>query len=90
MIRFTGRHMSGGNGNEHVAALKWVNPATGETGGNDVRPTLIDWVRANPNQAFVEDSSGRAYVGVVDARPPYLRTFADGRWTDNLLSLPTY
>lgn len=38
----------------------------------------------------IDDRSGaRAYVGVV--RPanhaPYLRTYADGKWTNNLLSL---
>lgn len=37
---------------------------------------------------FVRDSRGnRANVGVVEANPPYLRTYADGVWTDNLLSL---
>jgi hypothetical protein len=29
-------------------------------------------------------------VGVVEATPPYIRTHADGVWTDNLLSLPRY
>jgi hypothetical protein len=29
-------------------------------------------------------------VGVVDASPPYIRTYADGNWTDNLLALPRY
>lgn len=32
----------------------------------------------------------RAYVGVVrpDNHAPYIRTYADGVWNDNLLSLP--
>ena len=29
-------------------------------------------------------------VGVVDANPPYIRTHADGVWTDNLLALPRF
>jgi len=29
-------------------------------------------------------------VGVVDATPPYLRTYADGNWNNNLLSLPRF
>jgi len=31
-----------------------------------------------------------AQVGVVDADPRYLRTYADGVWTNNLLSLPRF
>ena len=37
-------------------------------------------------------SSGRANVGVVDpgnGRPKYIRTYADGKWNNNLLSLPS-
>lgn len=29
-------------------------------------------------------------VGVVNANPPYIRTYADKGWTDNLLYLPRY
>jgi len=31
-----------------------------------------------------------AQVGVVHADPPYLRTYADRVWTNNLLSLPRF
>lgn len=44
------------------------------------------------NTFFVVAPSGkRADVGVVkpSSGHPYLRTFADGIWTDNLLSLPS-
>ena len=39
----------------------------------------------------VDPRTGKtAYVGVVKPtnHPPYLRTYADGVWNDNLLSLP--
>lgn len=37
---------------------------------------------------FVRDQFGkRANVGVVNASPPYIRTYADSVWTDNLLAL---
>lgn len=37
---------------------------------------------------FVRDHNGkRANVGVVNANPPYIRTYADNVWTDNLLAL---
>ncbi|WP_232216613.1 DUF3892 domain-containing protein [Brenneria nigrifluens] len=41
---------------------------------------------------YVSDSNGnRADVGVVDpgnGRKKYIRTYADGKWNNNLLSLP--
>jgi len=92
MIRFTHRRMSGaGTGHQHIESLHWVNPLTNQSNSSPVRPTLVDWVRTHANEAFVQDAVGRRqYVGVVDANPPYLRTYADGVWTDNLLALPTY
>jgi Protein of unknown function (DUF3892) len=53
----------------------------------------IQSIDSKTNTFFVLDqaSGKRADVGVI--RPsvgyPYLRTYADGEWTDNLLSLPT-
>ncbi len=37
-----------------------------------------------------EKTGKRAEVGIVQqaGKPPYLRTFADGVWNDNLLALP--
>jgi hypothetical protein len=51
----------------------------------------VSWIENQNGEAYVEDSGGhRANVGVVapsyGAR--YLRTYADGVWTDNLLALP--
>lgn len=51
----------------------------------------IQSIDAKTNTFYVLDASGkRADVGVI--RPAtgyaYLRTYADGVWTDNLLSLP--
>jgi hypothetical protein len=43
-------------------------------------------------KAYVESSSTRVSVGVVkpQGRQPYLRTYANGEWNDNLLSLPHF
>lgn len=92
MIRFTARHMNGaGNGHEHIEQLRWTNVTDASTGASDVRHTLVDWLKQNPGQAVVEDGAGnRVLVGVVNASPPYLRTYADKEWTDNLLALPTF
>jgi len=38
-----------------------------------------------------DNNQNTAYVGVVDpggGKPKYIRTYADGKWNNNLLSLP--
>ena len=52
---------------------------------------MVQWID-NGVQAFVESYTTKVAVLVV--RPqhgePYLRTYANGTWTDNLLSLPRF
>lgn len=90
MIIFTARRMapSGSSLHEHIATLQWTNPATNDVGSSD-RETLVDWIRRG-GDARVRDAQSEIRVGVVDASPPYLRTYSDGAWTNNLLSLPTF
>lgn len=56
------------------------------------REDVIKSIENRTNTFYVLDAvtGKRAYVGVVRqaGRAPYLRTHADGIWTDNLLSLP--
>ncbi|MEN4450123.1 DUF3892 domain-containing protein [Mycobacterium sp. SM3041] len=42
--------------------------------------------------AYVYEAGRQVRVGVVTPQvgPKYLRTYADGVWTDNLLALPRY
>jgi hypothetical protein len=58
------------------------------------REDAIYRIKNNIDTFYVTDNAGRrANVGVWDANPPYLRTYADGVWTDNLLaqtSCPLY
>ena len=76
---------------ESIIAYKWQNDGSGSI-GQDSKPVMVDWVDNNRGQAYVSNGHSRATVGVV--RPatgnPYLRTYTDGVWTDNLLSLPTF
>jgi hypothetical protein len=55
------------------------------------REEVILWIDRGEHSFFVADSRGRADVRVVRelGKVPFLRTVADGRWADNLLSLPT-
>lgn len=91
MVEITAVHMEGGTYHEHIASVRWKNPQTSAT-GSSTRATMVDWLRTPGNAAFVSDSRGNITVGVVNPPigSPFLRTHADGRWTDNLLSLPRY
>ena len=89
-IRFTAIRMSGGSGHEHITHLWWINPGTSKSGDN-TRAQLVAWIENEGGKAYVEDGAGhRADVGVVTPAygSKYLRTHADGKWTNNLLSLP--
>ena len=64
-------------------------------GGNGwywTREQVIQSIDDRTNTFYVVDGGGnKAYVGVVrpdGGRAPWLQTYADGRWTNNLLSLP--
>jgi hypothetical protein len=52
---------------------------------------MVNWIGNKRGDARVRDRAGHdVQVGVAKARPPYIRTHADGIWTDNLLALPRY
>jgi len=90
MVYITQVNMAvGGSGHEHIANVRYV-----QTGSNDTkhcsRQQMVEFLRANPGQARVRDGIGEVTVGVVEATPPYIRTYKDGRPTDNLLNLPRY
>lgn len=89
-IRITHIRQAGGTGHEHIIHLWWTDPASGKTGDNS-RAQIVTWIEDEHGKAYVEDGLGnRADVLVVTPAygPKYLRTYADGRWTDNLLALP--
>ena len=91
MVYITAAHMSeGGTRHEHVASVRWKNPADGAT-GDSTRATMVDWIKHKGGDARVRDKAAHdVQVGVVEAKPPYIRTYADKVWTDNLLALPRY
>jgi hypothetical protein len=92
MVFITHVHMAEhrGSRHEHIASVRWRNPATGATGQSTVEQMVAFLEASNDNRAQVSDGTRRVEVGVVDGSPKYLRTHADGVWTDNLLSLPRY
>jgi len=74
----------GGRGYEHITHVgngsQW----------RDTVSNVVRYIDARVHTFYVQDAVGRrAYVGVVRpvGRAPYLRTYANGQPTDNLLSL---
>ncbi len=83
-------HMSeGGYRHEHIERVKWRNPQTAAT-GDSTRAEMVEWIDNKGGVAKVTDGRNTVDVGVVNAMPKYIRTHADGKWTDNLLALPRY
>lgn len=89
MVNVIAVHMSGGTEHRHIAAVRWTNPVEG-TSGDSTRAAMVSFINGG-GVAKVHGSDGSvATVGVVNATPPYIRTYADGEWNDNLLALPRY
>jgi hypothetical protein len=89
-IKITAIRLEGGQLHEHIVRLWWIDPATNNTGDNS-KAEIVAWIEDQNGKAYVEDGQGnRADVGVVKpvTGPKYLRTYADGNWNNNLLSLP--
>ena len=88
MIEITAVRMSGGR-HEHITDLRWRNPTDGEVGVS-TRTEMVHFLAQQNGQAYVKDGIGAVEVHVVQANPPYVQTYRDGRWTDNLLALPRF
>jgi Protein of unknown function (DUF3892) len=70
------------------------NPHEGIThlGGDSwkwTRQQVIASIEAKTNTFFTLVRGNRGDIGIVDGpNGKYLRTYADGKWNDNLLALP--
>lgn len=75
---------------DEIVAYKWRGIESGEVGSSD-KPTLVAWVKQN-GKAYVGSGADRVHVTVEEPgdRQPYLRTYADGKWTNNLVNLDTF
>lgn len=90
MVYITAIHMClGGSAHNHIEEYKWRNPTDGETGKSS-KAIMVDWLKNKNGVARVTDGTTTVDVRIVEANPPYLQTVADGRLTNNLLSLPRY
>jgi Protein of unknown function (DUF3892) len=89
MVEITAVHMIGGERHEHIAEVRWRDPGDGQTGASS-RAQMVSYLRDDNGRAYVGSGSNQVWVGDVDGTPPYIRTYADGVWTNNLLALPRY
>jgi hypothetical protein len=97
MIEITAVRLAGGSRHPHIAAVLWRAAAarakSASTSGQSQLRELIDWLGMSPeNHAVVDDGSAYCLVAVVrpHGRPPFIRTRADGAWTNALLALPRF
>lgn len=89
MVRITACHMTGGEGHEHIASVRWIDPADSKTGESS-RAQMVEFLETRTGRAVVGEGVQQVEVGVVDASPKHIRTYADKKWTNNLLALPRY
>ena len=78
-----------GTRHEHISELRWHNPENGST-GHSTTQEIIDWIEQERVVATVHSNPEDVRLRVVNSVPKYLRTFANGTWTDNLLALPRF
>ena len=76
---------------QHITSYKWVNEADNGS-GTSTKPAMVEFLDVKKGRAYVGSGSSRVDVGVVrpQSAAPYLRTYADQQWTNNLLSLPRF
>lgn len=85
------RLSAGGSTHERITDYKWRSSETDDVNSSS-KPAMVDWIENESGKAYVGSGANRASVGAVKAADgqPYLRTHADGQWTNNLLSLPGF
>lgn len=87
-IYFTAITPSHASQHTHIAGVRWLD-SDRSISKTMTTSEAIQWLRQGYT-ALVAGDERAAQVHVVEATMPYLRTVADGNYTDNLLSLPRY
>ncbi|MBO9046047.1 DUF3892 domain-containing protein [Curtobacterium flaccumfaciens pv. flaccumfaciens] len=91
-IRITHIRLANGvRDHEHISHVRWVAIGTGEVGSGTTSSVVV-WIDDSNGRAYVGSGAEQTQVGTVHptGKPAYLRTYADGAWSNNLLSLPTF
>jgi hypothetical protein len=90
-IQITGIRKPGGAQNtaEAISHYRWIEDGTGLTDITD-RMTVVGWLEDRNVTAYVANGSQKVWCEVRQNQygTKFLQTIADGRETNNLLSLP--
>jgi len=79
-----------GHNHEDIRAVRWRD-AESEQQGQHTIAEMVDMIRAETLVYVSDDAFERtALVRVVDAKPPYVRSWAHGQWGNDLLALPRF
>lgn len=86
-VRFEGFHKT----EAAIVEYRWIEPSTGATGDND-KPSMVKFIDVEKGKVVVGTGASEVAVGVVHPNEglAFLRTYADDKWTNNLISLPTF
>ena len=81
---------SGREDHESIRAFRWRDAESRQEGEHTLAE-MVALVRAR-TLVYVSDEAFErtAIVRVVDADPPYVRAWAQGKWTNELLALPRF
>lgn len=86
-------HLEGGERHEHITKVIWIDPQISTIEKiESTKEQMVAFIDNNPGQTYVYDESTctKILVGVVHVVPPYIRTYRDKKWQDNLLNLESY
>jgi hypothetical protein len=73
----------------HEAISHYGAPKNDGSLGIYEREFLVKWLEDNQVKAYVADGKTKVWCGIHDnGRIKYLQTYADNKWSNNLLSLP--
>ncbi len=86
-VRFSGQEKT----HQSIVRYKWTNTVSGASGDSD-KPSMVDFIDNKNGNVVVGTGTNQVQVGTVhpDGSKPYLRTYSDGKWSNNLLSLLTF
>ncbi len=90
MVYITHIRLRNGSGLQHISHVRWERPSHGRAGDYS-RDQMVGYINQG-NDVYVRGpgNASDAKVVVVNTTPPHLKTVADGRETNNLLSLPHF
>jgi hypothetical protein len=83
-----GNHL---NPHEAITDFRWVDETDGKM-GRSTRQRMVQWMEQEGGKAYVGMGASKAwcYVNVSAKGNKFLQTHADGKWANNLLSLPEF